>query len=93
MRDQRPLAAALAEVAAWLAAPDRGREFLLVYLDDQPDLLAWARRAPAPPALRSDSNAAARLRTSGAHCSWHGPLGAPGQRLRVPRTARAQLSM
>jgi len=47
VRDQRSLAAALAEVAAWLAAPDRGREFLLVYLDDQPDLLAWARRTPA----------------------------------------------
>ncbi len=47
MRDQRSLASALAEMAAWLAGPGRGREFLLVYLDDQPDLLAWARRAPA----------------------------------------------
>lgn len=43
VRDQRSFADALAEVAAWLAAPGRGREVLLVYLDDQPDLLGWVR--------------------------------------------------
>ena len=43
VRDQRSFADALAEVAAWLAAPGRGREMLLVYLDDQPDLLDWVR--------------------------------------------------
>lgn len=44
VRDQRSLASALAEVAAWLAAPGRGREVVLLYLDDQPDLLDWARQ-------------------------------------------------
>ena len=52
VRDQRSFADALAEVAAWLAAPGRAREELLIYLDDQPDLLDWVRssrrRAPQP---------------------------------------------
>jgi hypothetical protein len=43
--DSRSLADALAEVAAWLAAPGNERELLLLYLDDQRDLqvglLAW----------------------------------------------------
>ena len=43
VRDQRSFAGALAEVAAWLAEPQRSREVLLVYLDDQPDLLDWVR--------------------------------------------------
>ena len=43
VRDQRSFADALAEVAAWLAAPGRGREVLLLYLDDQPHLLEWVR--------------------------------------------------
>ena len=54
MRDQRSFADALAEVAAWLAALGRGREVLLVYLDDQPDLLDWVRAS----SHRQTSNAA-----------------------------------
>ena len=38
---QRPLRDALAEVKAWLDEPGNEREFLIVYLDDEPDLLDW----------------------------------------------------
>ena len=40
---QRRFAGALAELAAWLAQPGREEEFLLVFLDDQPDIQAWVR--------------------------------------------------
>jgi hypothetical protein len=43
--DQRSFSDALAELAAWLAAPANAREFLLLFLDDQPDIKAWVRRA------------------------------------------------
>ena len=41
--DQRRFSDALAELAAWLGAPGNEREFLLVFLDDQPDIKAWVR--------------------------------------------------
>ena len=41
---QRSFADALAELAAWLARPENQREFLLVFLDDQPDIKAWVSR-------------------------------------------------
>lgn len=40
---QRSLADALAELAAWLAVPGNEEEFLLVFLDDQPDIKSWVR--------------------------------------------------
>lgn len=39
--EQRPLTEALAEVADWLAAPGNEAEFVMLYFDDQPDLLSW----------------------------------------------------
>jgi len=38
---QRSLADAYAELAAWLALPENQKEFLLVFLDDQPDIKSW----------------------------------------------------
>ena len=38
---QRSFAGALAELAAWLARAGNEEEFLLVFLDDQPDIQAW----------------------------------------------------
>jgi hypothetical protein len=38
---QRSFADALAELAAWLALPGNEQEFLLVFLDDQPDIKDW----------------------------------------------------
>ncbi|CAK0733927.1 hypothetical protein CVIRNUC_000356 [Coccomyxa viridis] len=38
---QRSFADALAELAAWLVQPGNEEEFLLVFLDDQPDIQAW----------------------------------------------------
>ena len=38
---QRSFADALAELAAWLAQPQNQDEFLLVFLDDQPDIKSW----------------------------------------------------
>lgn len=38
---QRSFADALAELAAWLAQPKNQDEFLLVFLDDQPDIKTW----------------------------------------------------
>lgn len=68
VRDQRSFADALAEVAAWLAAPGRGREVLLIYLDDQPDLLDWVRasRGRAMPQCL-------RLGVAPVHCMPLGP--------------------
>lgn len=41
--DQRGFADALAELAAWLAAPGNEREFLVLFLDDQADIKTWVR--------------------------------------------------
>ena len=38
---QRSFADALAELAAWLVLPGNEQEFLLVFLDDQPDIKDW----------------------------------------------------
>ncbi|CAK4083898.1 unnamed protein product [Aphanomyces euteiches] len=38
---QRPVRDALEEVAAWLHHPDNKDEFLVVYFDDEPNLLLW----------------------------------------------------
>ena len=57
VRDQRSFAGALAEVAAWLALPGRGREVLLIYLDDQADLLDWARARAGSAMQHGDSSA------------------------------------
>ncbi len=38
---QRSFADALAELAAWLAQAQNQDEFLLVFLDDQPDIKTW----------------------------------------------------
>ena len=38
---QRSFADALAELAAWLARPTNQDDFLLVFLDDQPDIKDW----------------------------------------------------
>lgn len=39
--DQRTFKDALQEIAVWLARPENADEFLVLYLDDQPDLLEW----------------------------------------------------
>lgn len=39
--DQRTFKDALQEIAQWLALPENADEFLVLYLDDQPDLLVW----------------------------------------------------
>lgn len=44
---QRSFANALAELAAWLVQPSNEEEFLLVFLDDQPDIQAWVRDSHA----------------------------------------------
>eukprot|EP00884_Botryococcus_braunii_P017639 jgi/Botrbrau1/4559/Bobra.60_2s0046.1 len=41
--DQRTFKDALQEIAQWLALPQNADEFLVLYLDDQPDLLAWGK--------------------------------------------------
>lgn len=41
---QRSFADALAELAAWLAQPQNQDEFLLVFLDDQPDIKTWVSK-------------------------------------------------
>lgn len=41
--DQRTFKDALQEIALWLARPENADEFLVLYLDDQPDLLEWVR--------------------------------------------------
>nr|AIG55694.1 secreted protein [Thraustotheca clavata] len=38
---QRPVVHALEEVAAWVHAPENQGEFLLIYFDDQSNLLKW----------------------------------------------------
>jgi hypothetical protein len=40
---QRLVASALAEVGAWLQAPENADEFLVVYFDDEHDLREWVR--------------------------------------------------
>ncbi|KAG2495950.1 hypothetical protein HYH03_005880 [Edaphochlamys debaryana] len=40
-REQRLFADAVAEVAGWLGAPGNEEEFLVLYLDNQPDLATW----------------------------------------------------
>ena len=39
--EQRTFASALQEIGAWLKLPGNKHEFLVLYLDDQPDLLQW----------------------------------------------------
>jgi hypothetical protein len=39
--DQRTLVDALQEISAWLALPQNSQEFVVLYLDDQLDLLPW----------------------------------------------------
>lgn len=41
--EQRPLSAALEEIAAWLHAPENKDEFLLVFFDDETNLLKWKK--------------------------------------------------
>lgn len=43
--EQRPLSAALEEIAAWLHAPANKDEFLLVFFDDEPNLRKWNKVA------------------------------------------------
>ncbi|GLI64996.1 hypothetical protein VaNZ11_008422, partial [Volvox africanus] len=43
VKDQRAFADAMSEVAAWLTSPTNQDEFLVLYLDNQPDLQAWGR--------------------------------------------------
>ncbi|RHY86214.1 hypothetical protein DYB35_010589 [Aphanomyces astaci] len=38
---QRPVQAALDEIAAWLHQPENAHEFLLIYFDDEANLLKW----------------------------------------------------
>lgn len=38
---QRLFVDALTEIKAWMDVPRNAREFILIYLDDEPDLLAW----------------------------------------------------
>ena len=39
--EQRTFASALEEIADWLHQPGNEAEFLVLYLDDQPDLAVW----------------------------------------------------
>lgn len=39
--EQRTFLSALQEISAWLELPGNEHEFLVLYLDDQPDLLDW----------------------------------------------------
>jgi len=41
--DQRLFSDALAEISSWLSAPQHSSEFLVLFLDDQPDLGKWGR--------------------------------------------------
>jgi hypothetical protein len=45
--DQRTFKDALQEIADWLSLPQNADEFLVLYLDDQPDLLAWVGCRPS----------------------------------------------
>lgn len=41
--EQRPLIDALQEIKSWLALPENSDEFVIIFLDDQPNLASWVR--------------------------------------------------
>lgn len=41
--EQRTFSSALQEIREWMQQPRNQREFLVLYLDDQPDLKDWVR--------------------------------------------------
>ena len=41
VREQRSLADALSEIAAWLARPTAAHDLVIIFLDDQPDIQTW----------------------------------------------------
>lgn len=41
--EQRPLNDALEEIATWLHAPENAHEFLMIFFDDETDLLRWKK--------------------------------------------------
>lgn len=45
--EQRPVKEALQEVHDWLTAPQNADDFVMIYFDDQPDLLTWVSRTAA----------------------------------------------
>lgn len=45
--EQRTFTSALAEIGDWLDLPENEHEFLVLYLDDQADLLDWVRLWPS----------------------------------------------
>ncbi|KAK1947192.1 hypothetical protein P3T76_001202 [Phytophthora citrophthora] len=42
-KEQRPLKEALAELSTWLHAPEHKDEFLMVFFDDEMDLMKWKK--------------------------------------------------
>ncbi|OWZ15259.1 hypothetical protein PHMEG_00011137 [Phytophthora megakarya] len=42
-KEQRPLTEALKELSTWLHAPENKDEFLMVFFDDEPDLMKWKK--------------------------------------------------
>ncbi|GMF45045.1 unnamed protein product [Phytophthora lilii] len=42
-KEQRPLKEALSELSTWLHAPENADEFLMVFFDDETDLMKWKK--------------------------------------------------
>ncbi|KAI9911900.1 hypothetical protein PsorP6_009021 [Peronosclerospora sorghi] len=42
-KEQRPLSEALSEIATWLHAPENADEFLMVFFDDETNLMKWEK--------------------------------------------------
>ncbi|KAL4170848.1 hypothetical protein KRP22_008951 [Phytophthora ramorum] len=42
-KEQRPLKEALSELSTWLHAPEHADEFLMVFFDDETDLMKWKK--------------------------------------------------